>query len=409
MKKQAKNKQHLQTNQRLTHAKKNLRLVIAESGITAGLLAMPIMTPFFNSIGLNQAQISETQMLFTVVTMLLNLPLGYIADRFSRKWANIIGDFGHAIIMLAYSQVGGFWGAVACECFFGLSSALTDGVDQSLLKHFVGKVAEETGESERKLLRSKTAKLEIVRQASNLILMLLGGPIGAISLRLAIALSAVNHFIGGIISIFIDDDSEKFQPVHKNPIKDIAHITKTTAKSPMLRRRIIAFAIAREMTHGIIWVVTPLFLKAGVPMSVVSFAWVGNSLMAILGARLAYKYGKNLSDTTTVAIPLAMMTFSMIIMALRLNIITVWLYGLMGITQGWTAATMIPMVQHYAKASEQTSVISLAKMLAQLLYIPVVWVIGLVADVELTYSLIATVVIFLPLGIISIKSLAKTA
>lgn len=393
----------------LKAATKNLHLVMAESSITAGLLAMSVITPFFNSIGLNQAQISETQMMFTIVTMFLNLPLGYLADRVSRKWANILGDFGHAIIMLAYSQVGSFWGAVICECLFGVSSALTDGVDQSLLEHFVGKIAGIKGTSKSRLLKTKTAHLEIAKQACNLFLVALGGPIGAIDLRLAIALSAVNHFIGGVISIFIKDDSAKLEPTHKNPLRDIASIVKTASTTPMLRRRIFAFAIAREMTHGIIWVATPLFLKAGVPMSLVSLVWAGNTLMAILGAHLASKYGKHLSDPILLAVPVILMTVSTLVMGLNLNIVTVWFYGLMGITQGWTAATMPPMVQHYTKASEQTSVLSLTKMLAQLLYIPVVWIIGYAADIELTYGLLVTTAIFLPLGLISIKTLTKPA
>lgn len=386
----------------------NLRLVMAESSITAGLLAMSVMTPFFISIGLNQAQISETQMIFTIVTMSLNLPLGYLADRVSRKWANIIGDFGHAIIMLAYSRIGGFWGAVICECLFGVSSALTDGVDQSLLKHFVSKIAKTTNASEPHLLKTKTAELEALKQACSLFLVILGGPIGAIDLRLAIALSAVNHIVGGIVSIFIKDDSAKLKPTYKNPLRDIANIVKTAFTTPMLRRRIFAYAVAREMTHGIIWVATPLFLKAGVPMSLVSLVWAGNTLMAILGAHLASKYGKRLSDSALLAVPVILMTVGTVVMGLNLNIVTVWLYGLMGITQGWTAATMFPMIQHYTKASEQTSVLSLTKMLAQLLYVPVVWIIGYAADTKLTYGLLATTAIFLPLGLISIKSLAKS-
>ncbi|MBR2708819.1 MFS transporter [Candidatus Saccharibacteria bacterium] len=387
----------------------NLRLVMAESSITAGLLAMSVLTPFFNSIGLNQTQISETQMAFTVITMLLNLPLGYLADRVSRKWANIIGDFGHALVMLIYSTVGSFWGAVACECIFGISSALTDGVDQSLLKHFIDKVAKNTGKSEPHLLKTKTAQLEAWRQACSLFLIMLGGPIGAIDLRLAIALSAVNHIIGGIISIFIKDDSPKLKPTHKNPLKDMASVIKTAFATPMLRRRIFAFAIAREMTHSIVWIATPLFLKTGVPISLVSFVWAGNTLMAILGAHLASKHGKRLSDPVLLAIPIGLMTISMIIVGLSPNIFTVWLYGIMGIIQGWTAATMPPMVQHYAKASEQTSVLSLAKMVAQLLYIPAVWIIGFVADIEINFGLLATVAIFLPLGLLSIKTLTKPA
>ena len=391
--------QKSKTKQILKSARRNLNL------ITAGLLAMSVFTPFFNSIGLNNEQISEVQIYFTIVVILLNVPLGYIADRLSRKWANILGDFGHAIILLAYSQVAGFAGAVICGCVCGIASALSDGVDQSLIKHFVGKISQVTDESETKLLKSKTARLEIYKQISNLILLALGGPIGAISLRLAIALSAVNYAIGGVISIFIVDDSEKLQPEHKNPLKDIVRIAKTTFKNPPLRTRIFAYAVGREMTHGIIWIVTPLFLKAGLPMSLVSFAWAFNALMCIVGAHLASRFGKKLSDVALMAIPTTLMTFSMLIMGINLNVFTVWLYGLMGITQGWTAASLTPMVQKYAKPSEQTSVLSITKTLAQLLYIPVVWLVGYVSDFQLEYGLFVTVVIFLPLSLIIIKKL----
>ncbi len=388
-------------------ARRNLRLIMAESAVTAGLLAMSVFTPFFNSIGLNNQQISEVQICFTIVVMILNIPMGYIADRISRKWANIIGDFGHAVILLIYSQVASFAGAVICECLCGIAHALSDGVDQSLIKHFVGKISQETGESENKLLRTKTAKLEVYKQSCNLLLLILGGPIGAISLRLALALSSVNYFIGGIVSIFIEDDSEKLRPNHKNPFKDIYEIMKTAIKNQPLRTRIFAYAVGREMTHGIIWIVTPLFLKAGIPMEVVSFAWAFNSLMCILGANLAVRYGKNLSDAKIMAIPVALMSISMFVMGLHLSLATVWLYGAMGVIQGWTAATLTPMVQKYAKPSEQTSILSVTKTLSQLLYIPVVWIIGYVADIKLEYGLFATLIIFLPLGLIIIKKLKQ--
>lgn len=391
----------------LDFAHRNLRLAIAESAVTAGLLAMSVFTPFFNSIGLNNQQVSEVQIYFTIVVVLLNVPMGYIADRVSRKWANIIGDFGRAIVLLIYSQVATFAGAVICECLCGVAAALSDGVDQSLIKHFVGKISHETGESEAKLLKAKTAKLEVYRQLCNLVLLILGGPIGAISLRLALALSAVNHCIGGIISIFIKDDSEKLCPKHKNPFKDIYEITKDAMKNQPLRTRIFAYAVGREMTHGIIWIATPLFLKAGIPMEIVSFAWAFNALMCILGAKLAGKYGKNLSDVQIMIVPVVLMSISMLIMGLHLSIFTVWLYGAMGITQGWTATTLVPMVQKHAKPSEQTSILSVTKTLAQLLYIPVVWIIGYVADMKLEYGLFATLIIFLPLGLIIIQKLKQ--
>ena len=384
---------------------KNLRLVMAESAVTAGLLAMSVFTPFFESIGFSNQEISEVQIYFTLVLMLFNTPMGYVADRLSRKWANVIGDLGHAIVLLAYSQVASFAGAVICECFCGITSALSDGVDQSLIKHFVGKISQETGESEKNLLRQKTAKVEVYKHICNLFLLTLGGPIGAISLRLAIALSAINYIIGGIISVFIEDDSEKLRPEHKNPLKDIIRVAKSTIKNQALRTRIFAFVVGNEMTHGIIWIATPLFLKAGIPISLVSLVWGFNTFMGVLGANLASRYGKKLSDAQSVVIPVVLMSVSMLIMATNLNVFTVWLYGAMGIIRGWTAVALVPMVQKHIKASEQTSVLSIMKTLSQLLYIPVVWVIGHVADIKLEYGLFATVIIFLPLGLIAIKQL----
>lgn len=389
----------------LSQTKLNLRLVMSESAITAGLLAMSVLTPFYNSIGLNNEEIAFTQMIFTVAAIIFNIPLGYFADRRSRKWANVIGDFGHGIFLLVYAAMNNFIGVVICEILVGIMSALSDGVDQSLLKHFAGKIAKSTGESETRILKSKTAKLECYKNLCTLFLLILGGPIGAISLRLAIALSSVNHFIGGVLSLFIKDDSEKLRPQHKNPLKDMLAIAKTALKTKPLRWRIFAYAVGRELTHGIIWIATPLFLQAGVPLELVSFAWAFNSLMALLGAYLASKFSHKLTDSQIMIVPILLMTISMGVMGVHLNIVTVWLYGLMGITQGWTGSTIIPMIQKHAKPSEQTSVLSLTKVLAQLLYIPVVWIIGVAADIHLEYGLFVTLIIFLPLGLIIIKKL----
>lgn len=187
----------------------------------------------------------------------------------------------------------------------------------------------------------------------------------------------------------------------------MAVVTKEALKNKPLRWRIFAYAVGREMTHGIIWVATPLMLQAGVPLWLVSIAWALNSVTCIIGAALAARYGQHLSDRKIMLIPLLLMTISMGVMSINLNIVTVWFYTLMGIVQGWTGATLMPIVQRYVKPSEQTSVLSLTKAAASLLYIPAVWAIGRVADINLEYGLLATLVIFVPLSLIVIKNLKE--
>jgi len=385
-------------------AKKNLRLVAFESIITAGLLAMPIMTPFFNNIGLNQEQIALSQIIFTITIMVLNIPAGWLADRFSRKWANVIGDIGCALTLILYSQVQNFAGVVICEILFGLFLAFSQGVDASLIKHFSGKI-----DNSGKLFKTTTAKVASLQFVTVLVVTLLGGPIGAIDFRLAIALSAVVFFAGAIAALFIKDDSENMIPQHNNPLKDMLRVVKDAIKNPALRLRIFAFAVAREMTHGIIWVFTPLLLLAGVPLAVVSVGWAVNAVAGFVGSKIAQRYVNRLREWQIFAVPILLVTVSLGVMSIHFSIATVWLYLLMGVTQGWTSATMLPLVQRHIKPSEQTSVISVAKVIAQFLYIPAVWLIGFAADIKTEYSMLATLIIFVPLSLPILFKLRREA
>ena len=372
---------------------RNLRLVILESAVTAGILAVPIMTPFYLSIGLNQEQIAMSQMAFTVVAMLLNLPLGWLADRFSRKWANVIGDLLVAFSLLLYSTAQSFWFVVLCETLCGVGCALSQGVDSTLLKHFAEKV-DDSG----KLFRDNYAKMASYRQIATLIVMLLGGPIGAISFRLAIAVSCITHFTGAFVSLLINDDSERLEATG-NPLSEMTALVVRNLRNRRLRIRIIAFAVAREVTHGIIWVFTPLMLYVGIPLAVVSMGWVINYIAAYFGTKLARRFAPKMKDWQLFIVPIALVSLASTIMFFELNIVTVSLYALFGMAQGWSAATMMPLVKEQVRAAEQSSVESFARVIAQLLYIGAVWAINRAADIQLRYALLTTVAIFVPLAI----------
>ena len=378
---------------------RSLHLVLFESAITAGSFCTPIMTPFFLSIGLSQAEISVTQALFTIAVLLIDFPTGWLADRFGRKWANVLGDFGAALAYFLYATANSFASVVFCECLLGFFMAFSEGVDFSLLKHFSGKV-----QPEESYFRRQVARLSLWQHVANLTFVILGGPLGAINFRLAIVCSGLSRVIGGLISLGINDDSERLQKIANNPLRDMARIAISSFRQRELRTHIFAYAIGREMTHGIIWVFTPMLMLAGVPLSIVSMGWAVNSLFCVVGSRLAERYSQHLSSRQVMAIPLALMAVSMATLTIQINLWTVSLYLLMGVVQGWTGATLMPRLQQYVSAGEQTSVVSLAKVVAKLLYVPAVCLIGIAADIQLNYAATVTLVIFLPLGLLTMHA-----
>lgn len=374
--------------------KTNRILVIIEMAITSSIMCMAFMTPFFNSIGLNQQQIALSQMTCTAVAMLLNIPMGWVADRFSRKWANVTGDILCTISLAIYATVNSFAGIIACEALFGLACALSQGVDSSLLKHFSDK-----DDPSGKLFKRSFSIARGLVEVFELCLLLLAGPIAAIDLRLCMALSAVPFLVGAILSLCIGDDSPKLVAKHKNPLRDMGSVTKRCLKNPSLRLRIAAFAVGREVTHGIIWVFTPLMALVGVPLSIVTFGWMLSSIMAFVGAKLAERYASKLNEFQIFALPFAILTIAGSIMFFNLNIFTIWLYGFFGLVRGWSGSTLMPMVKERTKASEQSTIESIARVCTQILYIVTTFFINSAADIEKHYSIGVTLLIFVPLAI----------
>lgn len=372
---------------------RNLHLVMFESAITAGLLCLSIMSPFFLSIGLCQSEIAASQAIFTIVTIFLDLPTGWLADRFSRKWANVVGDLGHALVLLGYATAQNFQSVITYETLSAIFLSLSKGVDLSLLKHFSGQI-----DPSEKLFREKSAQLAILQHAATLVLLMLGGPIGAISFRLAITLSGVPYWLGGITSLFIRDDSRKLSASCQNPLIDMWRIVRYSLKDKPLRLRIAVHAVGREMTHIIIWFFTPMLIYVGVPLPIVSCVWAINSLTCIIGAKIATRLVTKLSDWQILAVPLTLMIISMGTISISLNKVTVWLYLLMGVTQGWTSATFSPMVQRYVKPEEQTSVLSFTSVVGKLIYVPVIFVSGWMADFSVRYAALITLIVFGALG-----------
>ena len=112
----------------------SLRLLRTEAIITAAVIAMPIMNPFFMSIGMDQGQIGLSQALFTVALLLCNVPTGWLADRFSRKLSNAFGDIVAALGFLLYALAQNFAHVVGAEILIGIGLAFSNGADVGLLR-----------------------------------------------------------------------------------------------------------------------------------------------------------------------------------------------------------------------------------------------------------------------------------
>ena len=383
--------------------KKNLNLTIIETILTSiGVgFSVPVITIFWNSIGMNQTDIGFTQMMFTIFLVCLDIPMGYLADRFNRKVLNIIGDIGVALTFLYYAFAQNMYMAICAECLLGVFIAMTNGVDQSFIKFNADKI-----DSSGKLFKKVNTKIYTYRYIVTFITMLMGGFIAKYSLRLTIGMSFVPYFVGGIIAFFIKDYAKKAESKHKNILKDMYLSVKEIVKYKKIRPYLLAYVVGKEITHPHIWVFTPLMVMCGVPIEIVSLGWVFSQIFQIIGARISEKI-IYLKTSTKFLLSVAITFLWMGVLIINTNIFTVWVFVLNGLVQGLIAGSVVTPLQERTKEEYQTSVMSIASTGARLLYIPLVFFINYLGNIKPQLALVGMVAIFIPLSLYVVFQLKK--
>jgi MFS family permease len=382
---------------------RNLILIKTETLLTSisAAFSIPIITLFWNSIGMDQTAIGFVQMVFTIVILFLDVPMGYVADRFNRKVVNIIGDFGCAFAFAFYMYAQNILMAIIAECLLGIFLAMTNGVDNAFIKYNSDKI-----DNSGKLFKKNIAQLEKYKFISIIIAMVIGMVISKYSLSLTIGISSIPYLLGGIIALFIKNIGEKSIVIHKNPLKDMGHNLKEIMKTKKVKWYVFAYMLAKEITHPVIWVFTPLMILVGVPAHIVAIGWIFNYIFATVGSHISEKT-VNLRFSTKFVIPIIACVSWMSILILDLNIITVWLFALNGLALGMTSGSIIPSIQAEVKDGLQTTVVSVASTAARLFYVPLVYFLNLIANNKPQLALVGNLFIFLPLALITYIQLRK--
>ena len=313
----------------------------------------------------------------------------------------IIGDIGVAVTFVFYAFAQNVYMTLVAECMLGIFMAMTNGVDQCFLKFNANKI-DPSGD----LFKSLKAKMQTIRNIAIFVVVFIGGIIAKFNLRLPIALSFIPYFIGGLIAFKIKDFDKKAQCKFKNPIKDMVMNIKEIIKTPKVKSYLCTYILGKELTHAQIWIFTPLLIVVGVPIQIVSLGWILNSIMQILGSKIAEKMTR-LKVSTSFAIPLLIEIVWISILVINANIITVWLFALNGLVHGLANGILVTPLQQVTKDEIQTSVMSIASTGARLLYIPLVYFINYLGNIKLQWGLLGVLIVFVPIGLLLYRQLRK--
>ncbi len=276
--------------------KLNLIKIYISSFFRYFILFLPIIVPYFNSLGLTHQQVMTLQSISAVTFFISEVPTGYFSDRFKRKWAMIcaavIRIFSVISLMLAkdYQDLWMF------EVLFALSLCFDSGTDTAILYDTSEELKQLNGELEKgsnKLLSNRVVYLQIGEAVSAV----LGGFLAAYSLKYTIYGSLVVALVQLMIAISVVEPArtKKDCPVEKAHGAGLRGVVSYLQNNALWSVGVLLVFI-NLLTFIGTWTYQMNWSHSGVDIKHFGYLWAGYNVAIAIAARIAPKLEESIGS-----------------------------------------------------------------------------------------------------------------
>ncbi len=248
----------------------------------------PILAVFLLSKGLSYTQVLLLYGLVTLTPVLLEIPTGYVADVFGRKFSLIVAGssfvFGVGMLLFADS----FPAFVAAMMLVGFGTAFRSGADSAFVYDTL------LSEKKEKEFPKIWGKIQFILFTTTAIAALLGGRLAERGFLVPILLSVVVLTISLLVIFSFKE------PVREKPVTDKGHvhllrkILKFSISHPQIRALIVYAVLFSPLVLLYQILVQPLTLSFGLSLTTLGILYAGLMVCTGLGPFLTEKFRDSL-------------------------------------------------------------------------------------------------------------------
>jgi MFS family permease len=283
----------IRSNNMENRLRRNIKLVYGLAFFHAFMLIVPVLVPFFQSKGLNLAEIFYLQAIYAAVIVLLEAPSGYFADIMGRRLALIVGSVAHGAGYFWLNFATDFWGLMIFEIMLGIAMSMMSGADLALLYDSETALAKTEQEHTPSL-----ANLGFVKSIAEGSGALLGGVLAMWSFDLMILIQSMTAWVCLWLALMVMEpprDGVQICAVSgktKNTV-GIADIWTHLAKGdPILRRVFIALPLFSVVSINVTWLIQPYWNSMGLSLAWFGVLWAAQSATVAIANRCGFALEK---------------------------------------------------------------------------------------------------------------------
>jgi MFS family permease len=242
----------------------NIKIAKIRSFFFMFLLLVPIMVPYFQSLGLGMLEILKLQAIFCLSMVIFEIPTGYLADLWGRRASLILGGFitGIGFSFLPFART--YEELALYEIALALGASLCSGADIAIVYDS---------------LSSKSNRSKIIGSISQW--SLIGEACAAIctsililwSFATVIWLQLIIGWIPFLLAFFFREPEIKKMQSGKH-IGNIAAVARyLVVADPLIRLIFINSVVWGLSSFCVVWLLQPYWSSHSVPLSFFGYMW----------------------------------------------------------------------------------------------------------------------------------------
>jgi len=338
------------------------------------LLPMAIITLFWkDQIGLSLAEILLLQAIFSLATLVMEFPSGYISDRigyrFALNLACLLGITGWA----TYTLAGSFTGVLIAELQLGASYAFISGADSALLYETL----RYDGREEH--YAKYDGRMTAWAQA--------GEAIGAVGAGVLYGWFPLLPFVLQVgIWVAALAICRNLKDIPAPPRETISHlqeaadITRKAFSQPGIRYTILLAALLGLSSFYPVWLIQPYMQTLNVPLSWFGPIWAVANLCVSFGSIISHRVQFHLGARGTPLLLLALVLAGYAGLAFSQVIWGFAFYFLLTIMRGIQGPFLRLALQKQSDRHERASILSLKSLVFRLGFVITGPLVGVLAD-----------------------------
>ncbi len=257
-------------------------------------LIMPIIVLFYQENGLGLKEIFLLKSVYSIVSVALDIPTGYLADAWGRKKCLLAGcliAFGGTV---TYSLAYTFGAFLLAEILLGIGQSLVSGADSALLYDTMLR-----HRREKDYLKYE-GRVIMVGNFSEALAGICGGLLAASFLRLPFYCQMGVAFIGIPAALSLKEYNARTRILH--PLRNILNILHYSfVRNRTLRYDILFSGIIGASTLTMAWFVQPVLMHIDLPTELFGVVWTVLNLVvgiaALYSDALSARLGENKTYT----------------------------------------------------------------------------------------------------------------